>query len=45
MHVRCWVKSCIDKYRLPPEQRVISGLTVEEICDQENAIIVEIRLA
>ena len=43
--VRCWVKSCIDNFSLPPEQRVISGLTVKEICDQENAIIVEIRLA
>ena len=41
VHVRCWVKHFIDNCRLPPEQRVLSGLTLEEICDQETAIIVE----
>ena len=41
VHVRCWVKRFIDNCRLPPEQRVLSGLTLEEICDQETAIIVE----
>ena len=41
VHVRCWVKRFIDNCLLPPEQRVLSGLTLEEICDQETAIIVE----